>query len=91
MNEHEHEWEPYEDIPYGERPERFKRCKICGVIGYIRFSALQFGARRGRPVQPYICSVRGCNNEATDRLKGRRGARNNFIWVCPEHLRADIT
>ena len=82
----DHAWGPYDDVPYGERPERFAKCAECGVIGYIRLSAFHFGDRRQRRVQPYVCGIKGCQGEAVGRLKGRRGPRNNFVYVCVEHV-----
>jgi len=82
----EHEWETYADAPYGERPDRLKQCAKCGVVGYIPISAFRYGDHLKRQVTPYICGGnKECKEEAVGRLKGRRGPRNSFVWVCAKH------
>jgi len=87
---HQHDWGPYEEVPFGENPGRYKRCQDpdCRVVGYVRYSALSFSGGDGSRlrVQPYKCGVKGCRGEAVDRKKGRCGPRNNFFWLCAEHL-----
>jgi hypothetical protein len=89
VSDHVHEWGPYEDVPFGDQVARYKRCTApdCRVVGYVRHSALSYGGDSSRlRVQPYKCGVKGCHKNAVDRKKGRCGPRNNFFWLCPEHL-----
>lgn len=80
-DDHQHTWVLYEGAPYGET-RRFRQCSECGVVGYVRVSAFRAGVSKRLRVVPYRCSSKDCKNSATTRIKGRRGPRNNIIWVC---------
>lgn len=84
---HEHDWGPYPDVPYGEIPGRFRQCKDCGVIAYLKIASYRTLSKNPptAKIRPYVCAVQGCDGEAVIRVKGRRGPKLLWIWMCAKH------
>lgn len=84
--EHEHDWGPFTNLPASENSNRYRQCKTCSKIGYIKNGPMK--TSHPKNVFVYKCHVQGCGADAVDRLPGRivRGA---LRWVCEEHKKID--
>lgn len=86
----DHEWDVFQDVPGGEDPTRYRKCKLCGVIGltyraaYLVSSAYQKGVLRVKLVR---CTVSKCSKFAVTRNWGRINKGTRIRWVCEDHIK----
>jgi len=87
---HQHTWGPYDDVPFGENPRRFRKCTICGAIAYLKIASymadLKDNVKNYSKIKAFNCSVRDCKGEAMIRIKGRRNHRGAAMWACKDHM-----
>jgi hypothetical protein len=87
---HQHIWGPYDDVPFGENPRRYRKCKECGAIAYLKIASymndLNDNAKNYHKIKAFLCSVPHCGGEAIYRIRGRRDTRGAAMWACKDHI-----
>lgn len=78
-----HDWGRYTDLPWGKADLRYRQCRICNVLGFVKHHGFGHKDRLGN-VRVIHCYAIGCNQPAVSRLAGLHSGR--LRWVCATHL-----